>query len=145
MTFPLTFQGRIGRLAYLLSSAVAFLSQHLLVLLLFWSQHAPLQPDVWFYLVPLRVLVTQAQATAVVTLLAFAFSFMIAWVLAALAFRRAADADVNEWIAAGAILPMLQIPVILVLCVMPPRAASERPSDADDPDAVRWPTAVQGL
>jgi len=42
--------------------------------------------------------------------------WIVGRVLAALAFRRAADANVSEWIAAATIVPVVQIPAIL-FCV----------------------------
>jgi hypothetical protein len=69
---------------------------------------------------------------------------IIAWALAALAFRRAADARASGWVAALALAPVVQIPVILALSLRPSRgAALEPPSDDDRP--FDWATAAQGL
>ena len=49
------------------------------------------------------------------------------WALAALSFRRAANAGVSGWIAAAAIAPAIQVPVIVFLCVVPPRTSAAAP------------------
>ena len=69
---------------------------------------------------PLRYL-TIPHPTDAVLILALAYLLIVAWVLAALAFRRAADANVSEWIATLAMVPGVQIPVMAWLCVAPSR------------------------
>lgn len=120
MAFPLSFEGKIGRFQYALWSAAAFLSQHLVVLIA--CRRLGIKPDMdaVFWLVPLRSLATQAQASDTTLLLGFALFLLVAWVLAALAFRRAADTNFSEGIAAAAIAPIVQIPVILALALLPP-------------------------
>src|SRR4029077_20911940 len=48
---------------------------------------------------------------------------LAAWVLAAAAFRRAIDANLPESIAILTIIPIVQIPAILVLSLAPPSSA----------------------
>jgi uncharacterized membrane protein YhaH (DUF805 family) len=120
-----SFQGRIGRIAYLLASVAAFFSQHVLVVAVSALLHKPLEADLTFWIVPLRALVTQAGASDPILIAGFAFLLVIAWLLAALAFRRAADAGFNEAITAAAAAPLIQIPVILLLAVLPPRPREE--------------------
>lgn len=121
MAFPLSFEGKIGRFQYLLWSAAAFLSQHLVVLIACrWLRIKP-DMDAMFWLVPLRSLATQAYASDTVLLLGFAMFLLVAWILAVLAFRRAADTNFGEGVAAVVIAPVVQIPVILWLAALPPR------------------------
>jgi hypothetical protein len=107
----------------------------------------PLTPDLWFLVAPLRQLVTLDHASSVALILALAYLMIVAWALAALAFRRAADAGVSEWIAAYAVAPIVQIPVMLFLCVCPSRAQADPASNAGDVAAAgsSWAPAVQGL
>jgi hypothetical protein len=145
MTLP-SFSGQIRPLPYALWSLALFLSQHLLVWLILRAHGAGLYPDWWFYAVPLRTLAGRNLSDAI-PIAAFAYSLVVAWVLAALAFRRAANANASEWIATAAVAPLIQIPAILLLCVLPPRAAAastEAPSDAPAADSGRA-EAVQGL
>ena len=80
-------------------------------------------------------------------ILALAYGLLVAWVLAALAFRRAADANVSEWIAAAAIVPVVQIPAILFLCASPSRTSVRPPPLPGDFDGgkVQWVAAAQGV
>ncbi len=138
MTSPFVFRGRIGRLPYAIWSVVLFFSQHLVTLGLFKLHGATLRPDVWFAFVPLRALVVQADLTGPVVLAGFVYLLIVAWALAALAYQRAADADINEWIAAAALAPFIQIPVIAYLYSLPSRsapAAAPRNDDAVPPFA----------
>jgi uncharacterized membrane protein YhaH (DUF805 family) len=140
------FEGRIRRLPYVLWSLAVFFSQHLVVLALAGAQARSLALEWWFYLVPLRSLVT-LQASDLVLILMLAYQVMAAWVLAALAFRRAADADINDWSTVLAIAPLVQLPVILTLGLFPSRVARERPPAADPRDEPRllWSAAAQGV
>src|SRR5882672_1783254 len=107
MAFPFSFQGRIGRFQYALWSAAAFLSQHLVVLIACRQLGIKPNMDVVFWLAPLRTLVTQAQASNGVLIAGFAMFLVVAWILAVLAFRRAADTNFSEGIAAAAIAPIV--------------------------------------
>src|SRR5262249_48939057 len=71
---------------------------------------------------PLRSAVVVARASNLVLLLALAYWLIASWALAALAFRRTADANIAEWFATFVIAPIVQIPAILILCVLPSRA-----------------------
>jgi uncharacterized membrane protein YhaH (DUF805 family) len=152
MISPFTFQGQIGRLPYALWSIGIFLSQHALTLLAFRAYGRPLpvswSPDDWsFYLTPLRALVRLGQASDFMLILVFAYLLIVAWALAALSFRRAANAHISEWLAAAAVAPVVQVLVILYLCVVPPRASGHDSPGADTSgeSAGRWTAAVQGL
>ena len=115
MITPFTFKGRIGRAPYAAWSIAIFLSQDLIPLAAGNLSSA----DVRAYLIPHRALQAVSGAGDFVPVLGTAYLLIVAWALAALAFRRANDAYVSGWIAAFAITPVIQILVILVLCFPP--------------------------
>jgi hypothetical protein len=122
MTFPLSFEGKIGRLPYLLASAAAFFSQHLAVFIACKVLGVTPVIDAIFWIAPLRTLVVEAKASDAALIAGFAYFLLVAWGLAALAFRRAADANIHEGLAATVTAPLVQIPVIVYLAAAPPRA-----------------------
>ena len=93
--------------------------------------------DALFWIAPLRALIVEAKASDAILLAGFAYFLFVAWVLAVLAFRRAADANIHEGLAATVTAPIVQIPVILYLAAAPPRAAQTEndPLFARDPNA----------
>lgn len=99
------------------------------------------------YILPLRSLAALARSSEATLILALAYGLLVAWVLAALAFRRAADAKVSEWIAAAAIVPVVQIPAILFLYASPSRTSVRPPPLPDDFDSgkIQWVPAAQGM
>ena len=139
------FEGKIRPLPYALWSFGMFFSQHVVVFVA--AQGRPPTLDWSFWLVPLRSLVTLERPSNLMLMLALAYLLAAAWALAALAFRRAADADIGEGIAAFAIAPVVQIPAILALCVMPSRAGRDPAPRADQAGAEgqAWPAAAQGV
>jgi hypothetical protein len=161
MTSPFSFQGRIGRLPYALWAIGIFFSQHLVILIAFraYAYDLPdpvgLLPASWtFYLMPPRALVVMlimltksSGASDLILVLTLGYLVIVAWALAALSFRRAANANISEWIAAAAIAPVVQIPVILALCLAPPRPAEQDPAgvDVQQPPDIAWSAAAQGL
>src|SRR5437899_1380499 len=116
MITPFTFKGRIGRAPYAAWSISIFLSQYLIPL---YTGHL----DVWSYLIPHRALRAVSGSVGLMpalgAVLGAAYLLLVAWALAALALRRANDANLGGWVAAFAITPVAQIPVILVLCFAP--------------------------
>jgi uncharacterized membrane protein YhaH (DUF805 family) len=135
-------------LPYALWSLGAFFSQHLVILAAAGAWHQPLKRDWWFYLAPLRSIADAGTAPGAMLILALAYLLIVAWILAVLAFRRAADADISGWIAACAIAPVVQIVVILLLCIVPSRTPAERgPAVAEvgTPDEPWWPAAAMGV
>jgi uncharacterized membrane protein YhaH (DUF805 family) len=141
----LSFEGKIRPAPYALWSIAAFFSQHLLILVLLQSR--PLSTNWQFYILPLRSLAALVRSSEATLILALAYGLLVAWVLAALAFRRAADANVSEWIAAAAIVPVVQIPAILFLCASPSRTLVRPPPLPGDFDSgkVQWVPAAQGV
>jgi hypothetical protein len=153
MPFPFSFTGRMRPFPYALWSAGVFFSQHLIAEYLFSLQARPfmLAQSWWFYVMPLPSLARQTIysgtiLTAMVVISALACMVIAGWVLTALAFRRAADADINPWIAAWALAPVVQIPVMLALCLFPSRSA--RHHSAPGPENIgagEWRAAAQGV
>src|SRR4051812_11328725 len=122
-----SFKGRMGRLPYALWSLGVFGSQYLVLMAASragYPPHGPLwlvQGRDWVvYIVPFRSMVEIAGRVSDIALLVLlGYVVAVAWALAALAFRRAADANFSSWSAAWAITPVVQIPIILLLCVIP--------------------------
>ena len=139
------FEGKIRPLPYALGSFGTFFSQHVVVFLA--AQGRPPTLDWSFWLVPLRSLVTLERPSNLMLMLALGYLLAAAWALAALSFRRAADADIGGGIAALAIAPIVQIPAILFLCVMPSRVARDRApiGDQGGVEGPSWPAAAQGV
>jgi len=96
-----------------------------------------------FFVAPLRQIVQLANLTSALALAAIALTIVVAWALGALAFRRAADANLSAWVGIIAIMPVFQIPMILFLCAMPSRAAP--PQSARESASLAWMPAVQGM
>jgi hypothetical protein len=143
----LSFVGRLRPLRYALLSGGIFFSQHFLALLVL-LQGRPLAAvaDDWlFYVMPLQALVRRHSASNAQLLLALACALLAAWSLAALAFRRAADADVSGWNAALVVAPVVQIPVIVGLSLVPSRPADPRPSTTGNAGPMDSAAAAQGL
>jgi hypothetical protein len=153
MPFPFSFTGRMQPFPYALWSAGVFFSQHLIAVDLFsmLAQPFPLSRSWWFYVMPLPSLARQTIhagtiMTGIVVMSALACMVIAGWVLTALAFRRASDADISPWIAAWALAPIVQIPVMLALCVFPSRPARDHPApEAKDIGAGEWAAAAQGV
>src|SRR5262245_16650858 len=128
MISPLSFKGRIGRLPYALWSLGAFFSQHIMLAIV--AGRFPSLDDPWAYAVPLLSLVTLRGASDILQMAGLVYLLLVAWALAALAYRRAVDANVGGWIAPFAVLPYIQIPVILLLSVMSSRTDDGREAAA---------------
>ena len=124
MRFPMAFQGKMRRLPYALATFAVFFGQHLASLIALKAQGSQADLHWYFYLMPLRSLAKSGQASDVMLGLALMVFLLAAWGLAALAFRRAADANLSGWIAAFALAPAIQIAVILFLCLAPSRSAA---------------------
>jgi uncharacterized membrane protein YhaH (DUF805 family) len=116
---PFRFEGRIDRIPYALWSLGVLFSQHALVLLLSPARFRELTADPVFWLMPLRSLASIAYASDMTLIAGFAYFLIVVWALAALAFRRAVDSGLNEWIAIGAMAPAVQTAAIPILCFAP--------------------------
>ena len=94
---------------------------------------------------PLQTLAKNSGASALTLLLALTGLLIACWALAALAFRRAADAEASGWIAAFAIAPVVQIATIGLLSAMPSRAVAGDAGVMTRRGPLGWATAAQGL
>ncbi len=154
----LSFDGQLKRPAYAMASLGAFFSQHLLVAVALALLHQPLATPWWFWISPLRTFVGIATVGGgmpmPLLLVAMGLTLLVGWVLAALAFRRTRDAGRYDVLAALALVPAVQIPVILWLSLAPsgsepasPLAAPETTPSPADSAATRpelW-SVVEGL
>lgn len=155
MLWHFSFRGKVGRLPYALWSSAVFGSQYLVLFAASAAGYEPSRTD-WlyhegwpYYVVPFRALMSVAAGISEIALLALLiYLAIVTWVLAALAFRRAADADFSPWAAAWAITPIVQIPTILLLCLIPPYPADDH-SPVRDMRGARDPAwaaaAAQGV
>jgi uncharacterized membrane protein YhaH (DUF805 family) len=145
MPFPFRFTGKISRLPYALWSLGLFFSQFVVLAVTFRALDQPLDPS-WM-LSPYRPLFPLDHAPAPLMFVALAYLLLVAWALAALSFRRAADAGVNEWITAYVIAPLLQIGVIGFLCIARTRSEADAAmKDAEVAEAhSRWIPVTQGV
>jgi uncharacterized membrane protein YhaH (DUF805 family) len=148
MSLPFTFSGRMRPLAYLFGSFGVFFSQHLAAIVVFAPsrQRLPALAEDWhFYVMPLQTLAKHSNAPGLSLILALAALLLASWALSALAFRRAADADVSGWIAAFAIAPVVQIPTIVLLSALPSRWRGGDRTAARHGAQLDWATASRGL
>jgi len=143
----LSFKGEIRPLPYAAASLALFFSQHLVLLALFQPKDHMPELDWAFYVAPFHSIAQLSTNSKPLLALALPYLLIVAWALAALSFRRAANAGISGWIAAAAIAPMIQIPVILFLCVMPPRAstAPARPPSTENASVSMSMAAAQGV
>jgi len=143
-----SFLGRMRPRPYLLSSLAVFFSQHLITILVIAAEGGLLgaaAKDWQFYLMPLQTLAKHSGASALTLLSALTGLLIACWALAALAFRRAADAEASGWIAAFAIAPVVQIATIGRLSAMPSRAVAGDAGVMTRRGPLGWATAAQGL
>src|SRR5262250_2637400 len=124
MMFLFSFKGRIGPLAYAATSFAILFSQYVAAFVAAKIVGVPLTSDWELLITPLRSAVVVARASNLVLLLALAYWLIASWALAALAFRRTADANIAEWFATFVIAPIVQIAAILILCALPSRAGA---------------------
>jgi uncharacterized membrane protein YhaH (DUF805 family) len=150
MPWLFSFKGKIRPLPYALWCLALFVSQHLLVAGVRRAFGQPLESDPWFLVIPLRSLSLRAivifdRSAGFIEILVLVYFLIVAWALSSLAFRRAADAGVSEWIAAYAFVPVIQIPVILFLSVIPSRRQAELAPEEVVPARPTWVPAAQGV
>jgi hypothetical protein len=151
MSSPFTFKGEIGRLAYAFGALVAFFSQHLAALILFDIRGQPPVIDGQFWLIPLRSPFLGSyffdQRDFWLPLFALPLTMITAWALASLSFRRAVNANIDPWIAAASLVPVLQLPAIVVLCLVPARQPTVGETHASNTayDRSKWLVAIQGM
>jgi uncharacterized membrane protein YhaH (DUF805 family) len=136
------FEGKMGRLGFLLRSSGIVCLLYGVIALVFLRSGVPLEQVLAW--TPLWALAAAKPISDAVLVFLLAFTLILDWALVSFAFRRAADANVSGWIAAVAIAPVLQIPVLLLLAVMPPRP-SEREPQPVVANRIDWRLATQGV
>src|SRR5882757_2513527 len=148
MSLPFSFSGYTRRLPYVFGSLVIFFSQHLFTWLVLAAQgggRAALPLDWQFAILPLQMLARSGGTPGTILILALGFMLLAAWALAALSFRRAADAGITGWVATFAIAPVIQIPVILILSLVPSRAPAQDAEITINSASLDLASAAQGL
>ena len=127
MGWMFSFKGRIGRAAYAPAALAAMLTPHLALFIVWWMQGAMPLLSSRFWLAPSRWTLEMTSGVGVVSsaanLAAIALVLLSVWASTALALRRANDARVGGWITMLAIIPAVQVPIWLLLSLIPPRAA----------------------
>jgi hypothetical protein len=141
----LSFEGRIGRFRYGLLAIGLFFSQHLLVALVCGMQGRLPRLDWTFVLIPMLALREIKPDMPVVLLVIYVL--LAAWMLAALSFRRAADAQTADWVSALTIAPIVQIPALVWLCAVPSSSGEpvQTPADVDSIPRRAWAASAQGV
>ncbi len=139
------FEGTIGRLPYALSSLAIVALPYAAVRLVFAALHQPWAATWRSSTVPLFALGELEHLPLFTLPLAFLALLVVYWALAALAFRRAADAAADGWIAALVVAPGFQIPAILYLSFLPRRPQPAPTADAIPDGRMEWRSAAQGV
>jgi hypothetical protein len=127
--FP-SFRGRISPARYALAATGLVLSQYALVAVIHSVSGVPISHDAQSWLLPLRALAQLPGLSPLVAALGFAFWLIVAWVLAALSFRRASRAGYGYLLAILAVVPGIQIGAIFLLAILPGQSdalVEERP------------------
>lgn len=155
-----SFDGRIRRPRYALWSWLILLSQYLASAIAlradgaandFLSRWPGMVELESLYPLPLHPLVVHlwlkpgGAVADFVLLLVMAYVLIAAWALAALAFRRANDANIGGSVAVFAVAPVVQLPIVLLLCLLPSRAGEEPMPTAGPPPRSDWVAAAQGV
>jgi len=111
--------GRVTPPVYALLVPLVLLAQHLVVALCYRWTGERLEPDLDFWLLPLRRLADMPHLTSAMAASVFLIGFLVAWALAVLSFRRATWSNRGYWFSLFAIFPVLQIPAMAVLALLP--------------------------
>ncbi|WP_313808701.1 SRPBCC family protein [Sphingobium sp.] len=119
MRHPLSFRGEISPLLYAVLAPVLLLTQHAVVAVAFIRDSYPIPLGASFWLLPLRSLTLLPGLGMTTAAVSFAISLFIAWGLALLSFRRAAWSGGGYFLAALAIVPMVQIAAVALLLILP--------------------------
>lgn len=142
MRFVPTFASQTRPLRYAVAAPTLVLSQHAAVILAFHAMGRPLTADANFWFLPLRRLTLIPDLPAWAAAVAFTFSLLVAWALAALSFRRARWSGRGYVVAALSVVPGAQLFAIALLALLP-RSNRERP--ADPPAGVEVAHIIQGV
>jgi hypothetical protein len=141
MRSPFSFEGALSRRDYAVASILVFFGQHAIA----WSALAltDARPLEWsFWINPIRSMAFSEQA-ATLLLPALALMLTASWLLVALAFRRAREANIDPASAILAAIPVVQILLVVWLSFASRRDLSEEPAEAPAPSKSR--TIARGL
>jgi hypothetical protein len=155
MLNPFSFKGPIGRITYAAWAFPIFFAQYAVGWLAAEAQG--IKDYAVLYLFPLRMLFADQTGPAMgyaskfysvpMTLAGIIFILLACWTIAALTYRRMLDNRGDGWLAAAVLLPLLQLPIILVMSIVPPRAPLPEPVlEADRQRKLSgWGGALQGM
>lgn len=73
------------------------------------------------------------------------WSLPFLWIALSMSVRRAADAGTSPWLGLGVLLPLVNLALMLMLCVLPHKPPWPADADAPKPAAPWWPHVVRGL
>jgi uncharacterized membrane protein YhaH (DUF805 family) len=138
-----SLHGPLRPVPYLVCGAAILLCQHLAVIVAFSAAGQGLEIDGWFLIAPLRDIARLGRASNGALIAVLAGFLLVAWTLSALTYRRARDADRLEWMAAVVVVPMLQLPAVLLMALLPTRRPMAAPAEDDDAGS-GWVAAIQG-
>jgi hypothetical protein len=139
----LSFEGGIGRVAYVCSSAGIFFIQHLVAWHILAGQRSPFVPEWWFWFDPLRAVVFAGHGPSESPLGAFGVTLAVDIGLVALAFIRARQTRRGEGLAALAFVPYVQILVVGWFTLAPEQRDTPQSAGAIKPADAR--TIAEGL
>ncbi len=120
-----SFEGELDRRAFAVRAASVFFASHVFVVATFALLRQSFVPSVWFWLSPLRTLSQLNPFPGSVVLSAMLLTLTIDWLLAAFVFRRLRHAGGNAAFSVFSIIPFLQSPLIVALCLAPHRRLPE--------------------
>lgn len=130
MRNSLSFRGELSPFAYALLAPSLFFSQYAAVAVAFLHEGFPIPLHAGFWLLPLHSLTLLPGLGMTTAAVSFIISLLIAWGLALLSFRRASWSGGGYFLAALAIVPVVQIIAVALLLILP-RLSTDR---ADEPD-----------
>lgn len=131
MRYPLSFRGELSPFAYAMLAPGLFLLQYAAVATAFIHDGFKIPHDAGFWLLPLRSLTLLPGLNMTTAAVSFVISLVIAWGLALLSFRRASWSGGGYFLAALAIVPVVQIAAVVLLLILP-RLSTD---NVDEPDA----------
>ncbi len=138
-----SFTGKMTRAPYLSATLLTFFAQYAVTIAAYTGFRQHLGYDWRFYAMPLRAIALIDRAPVAALPVAFALTLAFMWVLGALSFRRAMDANFPGWLAAFTMTPVIQVPAILLLWIVPSHEAIAVANDSTT--AIDWKSAAQGI
>lgn len=121
---------RMGRVPYAPIAAAAVLSQHVAVALAYAAAGRQVPTDAEFWLVPLRTFARLGHSHPAVLAAALLLAILSSGAVATVSLWRARDAARGHVAALMALIPLVQIPAIVVLAVLPSVKSAARPQPA---------------